>query len=68
MDVDAGCQTYLSAMTQTHDRSTMAQQTEPLSLLASCKFANDDKAMHYYTGLVSYTKIIFVLLSLGPAV
>jgi hypothetical protein len=31
-------------------------------------FASDNMAMHFYTGLESYTKLLFVLNTLGPAV
>ena len=39
--------------------------TQPLFLLNS--FANDDAAMHFYTGLENYVKVCFVLSTLGAA-
>ncbi|CAC5394347.1 unnamed protein product [Mytilus coruscus] len=42
-------------------------QTPSMPMFSAEDFANDDTAMHFYTGLESYTKFLFVLTTLGPA-
>ena len=47
-----------------HDMMT---QTTPLPMFSVDNFVKDDKAIHFYTGLESYLKFMFVLNTLGPA-
>lgn len=42
-------------------------QTVPQPMFCIDSFVNDDKAIHFYTGLESYMKFIFVLNTLGEA-
>ena len=42
-------------------------QTEPKPMYSLQNFKSNDKAIHFYTGLESYVKVMFVLSTLGPA-
>lgn len=42
-------------------------QTPLRPMFSVDNFLNDDTGMHFYTGLESYTKFMFVLRTLGPA-
>ena len=42
-------------------------QTPPIAMFSVENFSNDDTAMHFYTGLESYAKFLFVLRTLGAA-
>ncbi|CAC5391135.1 unnamed protein product [Mytilus coruscus] len=42
-------------------------QTPSMPMFSAEDFANDDTAIHFYTGLESYTIFLFVLTTLGPA-
>ena len=46
----------------------MMTQTPVLPMFSVGNFASDNMAMHFYTGLESYAKFVFVLNTLGPAV
>ena len=45
----------------------MMTQTAPQPMFSIENFSKDDKAIHFYTGLESYLKFMFVLNTLGPA-
>ena len=45
----------------------MTTQTAPQPMFSIENFSKDDKAIHFYTGLESYLKFMFVLNTLGPA-
>lgn len=55
---------YIPLAPEFHD---MVTQTVPQPLYSIENFNNDDKAIHFYTGLESYSKFMFVLSTLGPA-
>ena len=59
------CQTVQSGIIRYSDVSTEANIEIPP--LAVSRFHNDDDAVHYYTGLLSYERFNFVLNILGPA-
>ena len=42
-------------------------QTDEVPMFSIEKFSSNNELLHFYTGLESYTKIMFVLHSLGPA-
>jgi len=48
--------------------SNMMTQTPVQPMFSVENFASDNMAMHFYTGLESYAKFLFVLNTLGPAV
>lgn len=48
----------------TSDTSTQTQRSRPFTL---DKYAMDDAAIHFYTGLENYLKVCFVLSTLGSA-
>ncbi|XP_062574699.1 uncharacterized protein LOC134236544 [Saccostrea cucullata] len=45
----------------------MQTQTQPQPLFSVDHFEKDDAAIHFYTGLETYSKFMYVLHSLGPA-
>ena len=47
-----------------HDSGT---QTEPKPMFSLQNFRHNDKALHFYTGLESYSRVMFVFSTLGPA-
>ena len=53
--------------TSTSEVSTQSA-TSPYPLLSAERFAFDDRAIHFYTGLESYAKFLFVFNTLGQAV
>ena len=55
---------FMSYILAFHDMMT---QTAPQPMFSIENFRKDDKANHFYTGLESYLKFMFVLNTLGPA-
>ena len=47
--------------------STSSTQTAPLQHFSIFKFMFDDEGVHFYTGLETYQKMMFVFKTLGPA-
>ena len=47
--------------------STSSTQTAPLQDFSIFKFMFDDEGVHFYTGLETYQKMMFVFKTLGPA-
>ena len=48
--------------------SNMMTQTPVQPMFSVENFASDNMAMHFFTGLESYAKFVFVLNTFGPAV
>ena len=64
VEPDFFAEPYIPPAPEFHDMMT---QTVPQPMYSIENFNNDDKAIHFYTGLESYSKFMFVLCTLGPA-
>ena len=64
VEPDFFAEPYIPPAPEFHDMMT---QTVPQPLYSIENFNNDDKAIHFYTGLESNSKFMFVLNTLGPA-
>lgn len=63
---ETSCDFEFSATPLISQRDFFSQtDTQPLYRLDN--FRSNDKAIHFYTGLESYVKLLFVLSTLGPA-
>jgi len=64
MSKSVSVQTISTMLTETQDSSS---QTKTSSSMTHSNFKNDDKGIHFYTGLETYQKFLFVLHTLGIA-
>ena len=62
VEPDFFAEPYIPPAPEFHDIMTVPQPMYSIE-----KFNNDDKAIHFYTGLESKSKFMFVLNTLGPA-